>query len=114
MNTSLTNVSEDLETRLSAAFDLAHLEVVNESDQHNVPENSQTHYKLVLVSDEFEGLTRIKRHRAINALVSDLLAGPIHALALHPYTEAEWRKRFGSAPLSPPCHGGEQPNNPGE
>ena len=102
------DVGAEIESRMASGFDLMHLEVANESHQHNVPENSQTHFKVVLVSDEFLNVSRIKRHRSINALLTDLLAGPIHALALHPYTASEWRKRFGEAPLSPPCLGGEQ------
>jgi hypothetical protein len=31
----------------------------------------------------------------------------MHALAIHPYTESEWRKRFGNAPMSPACAGGD-------
>ncbi len=102
------DIGAEIEMRMGAAFALEHLEVINESHQHNVPVNSQTHFKIVLVSDQFDGVTRINRHRTLNALVADLLAGPVHAMALHPYTLAEWRKRFGEAPLSPPCHGGEQ------
>ena len=102
-----SDLGYEIEQRMVKAYALDHLEVINESHQHNVPANSQTHFKLVLVTDEFADLTRIKRHRAINALVEDLLAGPVHAMALHLYTTAEWRKRFGGAPLSPRCHGGE-------
>lgn len=99
-------LAPQLEERLAGALNLAHLEVVNESDQHNVPANSQTHFKLVLVSEDFVGETRINRHRRVNALVADFLAGEVHAMAIHPYTLAEWQKRFGTAPLSPPCLGG--------
>ena len=80
------DVGVALENRLSDAFDLVHLEVSNESHQHNVPENSQTHFKVVLVSEDFSDVGRVQRHRSINLLVKDLLAGPVHALALHPYT----------------------------
>ena len=103
----MEDIGQTIESRVASEFALAHLEVVNESHRHNVPANSQTHFKLVLVSDDFTDVSRINRHRAINALVSDLLAGEVHALALHPYTVTEWRKRFGEAPLSPPCLGGE-------
>jgi len=106
-NAPVKDIGSELESRLADEFDLQHLEVVNESHQHNVPENSQTHFKLVLVSSEFAGMTRIKRHRRINALIPDLLAGEVHALALHPYSPAEWVERFGSAPMSPPCLGGD-------
>ncbi len=104
---SSKDIRSELESRLATEFDLQHLEVINESDQHNVPENSQTHFKLVLVSSEFAGMARINRHRRINALVPDLLAGEVHALALHPYSPTEWAERFGAAPMSPPCLGGD-------
>jgi len=102
------DIGAEIGRRLTDAVSLLHLNVDNESHQHNVPENSQTHFKVVLVSDDFADLSRIKRHRLVNSLVKDLLAGPIHALTLHLYTAIEWRARFGEAPLSPPCHGGEQ------
>ncbi len=107
MSAAGIDIRSEIEARLAGAFDLQHLEVVNESHQHNVPVNSQTHFKLVLVSTAFAGMPRIKRHREINALLPDLLAGEVHAIALHPYSPDEWQKRFGAAPMSPPCLGGE-------
>lgn len=37
-----------------------HLEVVNESYMHNVPKGSETHFKVLVVSDVFEDLPLIK------------------------------------------------------
>lgn len=95
-----------IESNLGAAFALAHLSVENESGSHNVPAGSETHFKVVLVADEFDGQTLLQRHRSVNGVLADELAGPVHALSIHAYTQAEWRKRFGEAPLSPPCLGG--------
>ena len=100
------SIASEIEHRLDASFALAHLEVINESDQHNVPPGSQSHFKLVLVASEFDGQRLLARHRAVNAVLADLLAGEVHALALHTYTAAEWASRFGTAPMSPPCLGG--------
>ena len=36
------------------------------------------------------------------------LKNKIHALALHTYTEDEWKEINGSAPMSPPCLGGSK------
>jgi BolA protein len=99
-------IESTLERKLDAAFDLAHLSVVNESDGHNVAPGSETHFKVVLVADEFTGQPLIGRHRQVNTVLADELAGGVHALSVHTYTPAEWRERFGSAPLSPPCLGG--------
>lgn len=92
--------------KLDARFPLQHLQVQNESGNHNVPAGSETHFKLVLVSDAFDGQRLLARHREVNAVLAEELAGPVHALALHTYTPDEWRSRFGNAPMSPPCLGG--------
>lgn len=100
-------VKHTIEQKLTDALELAHLEVVNESNNHNVPANSETHFKVSLVSTTFEGKKLLERHRMVNQLLADELAGPVHALSMHTYTEAEWQKRHGEAPMSPPCLGGE-------
>ncbi|MBB3191180.1 BolA family protein [Halomonas cerina] len=82
------------------------LSVENESHRHNVPANSETHFKVTLVSPRFEGIMPVKRHQQIYALLADELDGPVHALALHPYTPAEWEARGGTRPDSPDCRGG--------
>ncbi|HEY5647476.1 MAG TPA: BolA/IbaG family iron-sulfur metabolism protein [Pseudomonadales bacterium] len=98
---------DTINRKLADRFDPAHLEVVNESGGHNVPPGSETHFKVVLVSEAFVGQRLLARHRAVNEALSDQLAGTVHALAIHTYTPAEWRERFGAAPMSPPCLGGK-------
>ena len=99
-------VHRAIEGKLDASFELAHLSVENESGSHNVAAGSETHFKVVLVAEAFDGMNLLARHRRVNEVLSEELAGPIHALSIHTYTETEWRDRFGSAPLSPPCLGG--------
>jgi len=101
-------VQSAIEEKLANGINAMHLEVVNESNNHNVPPGSESHFKVVLVSNAFEGQTLIARHRTINKLLEDELKNQIHALALHTYTEAEWRDRHGEAPMSPPCRGGSK------
>lgn len=101
------SVQEVIEQKLAARFAPEHLEVVNESGGHNVPPGSETHFKVVLVSPGFAGMRLLARHRLVNETLADELAGGVHALAIHTYTEDEWRDRFGQAPLSPPCLGGK-------
>ena len=99
------SIEQHIREILRAAVDPALLRVENESANHNVPPGSETHFKVTLVSDRFSGVARIQRHRQVNQLLAGLLAGPVHALALHLYTQEEWRKRAGP-PQSPPCLGG--------
>lgn len=92
-----------IEEKLAAALGLKHLEVINESSNHNVPPGSESHFKVVLVADEFEGERLVNRHRRVNEILADELRGSVHALAIHTYTESEWNERSGNAPMSPPC-----------
>jgi len=81
------------------------LQVTNESYMHSVPAGSETHFKVVLVTDQFAGKRQVQRHQAIYAVLADELAGPIHALALHTYSVDEWAASQGQAPDSPQCLG---------
>lgn len=101
-------VQAEIEAKLTAAMPLQHLEVINESHQHNVPPGSESHFKVVLVSDEFVSLREVARHQQIYATLSEELSNKIHALALHTYTPVEWQTRHGNAPMSPPCLGGSK------
>jgi BolA protein len=97
-----------LQQKLNTAFHPLNLEVINESDSHNVPPGSESHFKVVLVSTEFEGESLIKRHRRVNQVLADELKGGIHALALHTMTPEEWFNRGGTSPASPECLGGSK------
>ncbi len=92
--------------KLQAALGPQHLEVINESHRHAVPANSETHFKLLVVCSEFEGMSLIKRHRMLNGLLKEELEGGVHALALHTLTPEEWEKKQGKVAESPKCLGG--------
>ena len=98
------SVQTTISDKLTQAFSPSHLEVINESNFHHVPPNSETHFKVVVVSGEFEGKRLIARHRLVNELLADELAAGVHALTMHTYTEQEWSQREG-APDSPKCKG---------
>jgi len=97
-----------IESKLAGAIVAEHLDVINESHNHNVPAGSESHFKVVLVSEEFVNKSLIMRHRLINKVLADELANQIHALALHTYTRLEWTAKHGTAPMSPPCLGGSK------
>ncbi len=100
------SVQQTIVDKLNQYFTPNFIEVLNESHMHNVPANSETHFKVTLVSDAFDGKRLIQRHRAVNEVLADELAGPVHALALHTYTQEDWSKKQGVAPSSPDCLGG--------
>ena len=99
---------ETIVSQLNLSFDVENLFLENESFMHNVPDGAQSHFKVTVVSDAFEGKRLIARHREINGLAAEALQGPVHALALHTYTPAEWEARGGESLASPNCLGGSK------
>jgi stress-induced morphogen len=85
------------------------LVVENESSKHNVPRGSETHFKVTVVSQAFEGMGRVDRHRLVHDALAEELKGGVHALTITPRTPNEWAadSRVGA---SPPCLGGEKGN----
>lgn len=102
------SVQATIEQKLNQAFAPSFLEVINESNNHNVPPGSESHFKVTVVTTEFEGKRLLQRHRAINQTLADELAGPVHALAMHTYTPDEWQKENQTSPESPNCMGGSK------
>jgi len=51
------------------------------------------HYQAVVVSAAFEGKSRVQQHQMIYKALGELMAGPVHALALATYTPEAWGKR---------------------
>ena len=101
-------IQNAIETKLNDAFEASVLQVENESHKHSVPPNSETHFKVVLVSDVFEGKRSVARHQLVYKVLADELAGPVHALAIHTYTPDEWATANAEAPDSPNCLGGSK------
>jgi len=81
-----------IERKLKENFSPVHLEVVDESHMHSVPEGAQSHFKVLVVSEQFRELRLIERQRRINKLLADEFASGLHALALHAWTPEEWFK----------------------
>jgi BolA protein len=97
-----------IERKLEQALSPLHLQVSNESHMHNVPPGSESHFKVLVVSEQFAAQRLLERHRAVNRLLRDELAGPVHALSIHALTPQEWLDRGGAVPQSPPCLGGSR------
>ncbi|XP_070543955.1 DNA-binding transcriptional regulator BolA-like [Ptychodera flava] len=91
--------------KLTENLQPVHIQVINESYMHNVPKGSETHFKVVIVSDKFEKQTLLKRHRIVNDILQDELDGPVHALSIQAKTPQQWEES-GVISKSPPCLGG--------
>ena len=81
---------------------------MNESYMHNVPRGSETHFKVVVVSDRFDSVPLIKRHRLVNECLDDELKAGVHALSIVAKTTEQWEKANQELKVdaSPACRGG--------
>ncbi|MEB4592885.1 BolA/IbaG family iron-sulfur metabolism protein [Candidatus Thiothrix sp. Deng01] len=100
------NMQTQIEQKIQQAMQPDFLEVVNESHMHNVPPGSESHFKVTIVSEQFNGKMLIARHRQINGILAEELSNRIHALALHTLTPEEYFQKAGKVADSPLCMGG--------
>lgn len=91
--------------KLSAAFSPEILEVTNESSRHNVPSGSETHFKVLVVSTQFENKSLIQRHRLINHTLADELSTTVHALSIQAVTPSQYKDK-PDIHETPNCMGG--------
>lgn len=95
--------SQRMHDALSNALTPDLITIENESHRHHVPKNSETHFKIVLVSKLFDGLTRIARHRLVNNKLNNEFEMGLHALSLHLYSPNEWEYHSKHVRSSPSC-----------
>lgn len=79
--------------KLMIGLEPTRLDIINESELHaghrSSPGTGESHFRIVVVSPAFSGKSRVERHRMVNALLTDELAGRVHALALKTYAPGE-------------------------
>jgi stress-induced morphogen len=125
-SSSLKRTMASVSDRLSSAFHeklapLVHCEILNESYMHSVPKDSETHFKVILVSSQFAGLMPVKRHRMVYQVADSEIRPPtmspsdvnyfhkIHALSIIAKTPEEWEQvKDTVSRKSPSCMGGEK------
>ena len=105
------NLQHIIEKKLIDSIPLVGLEVINESYMHNVPPGSESHFKVIIISDDFEGERLIHRHQRVNKVLSEELKEKIHALALQTLTSKEWIEKGEKTMPSPECLGGSKPKS---
>jgi BolA protein len=85
--------ADTITQKLAAAFSPSELSVVDDSAKHaghtgSRPEG-ETHFSVRIVSEAFEGLSRVERQRRVYAALADELKTHIHALSVTTLTAAE-------------------------
>lgn len=82
-----------IERKLTEALAPTRLEVVDDSGRHaghaGHRPGGESHFSVRVVSAAFAGKSRVERHRMVNSVLADELAGPVHALQLTAQTPEE-------------------------
>lgn len=87
-----------IERKLRERLDASHVEVLDESAKHAGHPGAAGgggHFRALVVSERFEGLSRVAAQRAVYEALADEMAGSIHALAITALTPGRWRARDG-------------------
>jgi len=98
------SIQNSIETKLTDLLQPEVLDILNESHMHSGPA-TESHFKVVAVSQAFEGKMLIARHRMVNKALAEEL-DTIHALSLHTMTPDEYFDKAGKIADSPECGGG--------
>jgi len=87
----MTDTIQKLELAL-ATLNPSHLIIQDDSSLHagHAGNTGGGHYTITIVSDDFGGLSLIKRHRLVNEAAKELLSTEIHALSIHAKTPTEY------------------------
>lgn len=87
---------ERIEQKLRQALEAAHVEVVDESHLHAGHPGARSgggHFRAVIVSERFAGLSKVQAQRLVYQTLSDEMRGDIHALSMTTFTPEQWRAR---------------------
>lgn len=86
-------VADTIRGKLTAALKPAVLEIADESAQHaghaGARPGGESHFRVRVVADAFAGRSRVERQRMVYRILTDEMAGPVHALALFTHTPEE-------------------------
>ncbi len=87
------SIENEMRQKLMLALEPTRLDIVNESELHaghrSSPGTGESHFRILVVSDKFASKNRVARHRMVNQILADELAGRIHACALQTFAPDE-------------------------
>jgi BolA protein len=86
-------VANAIDNKLRARFSPQRLDIHDDSERHRGHaghrEGGETHFKVEIVSAEFEGKNRVARQRLVYEVLKDEFASGLHALEVKALTPAE-------------------------
>ena len=87
----MKTIEDTIKSLLIDNFNPSLLSVTNESFMHNVSDGAESHFKVVIVTDDFKDLREIQRHKVIYKALQEPMKS-IHALSIYAFSEEEYQK----------------------
>ena len=85
----------NIENLILKIFKPEFLSVIDVSEQHrghkNFKEGIESHFEIIIVSEKFTNLSRIKRHRMVNRILKEEFLSDLHSVVLKTYTSEEFK-----------------------
>jgi BolA protein len=89
---------EQIYTTLKEKFAIRYLDVIDESHKHkghvSAPKEGQSHFQVLIISEDFKEKSRIDRHKAVYDALGNAFEEGIHALSIRAFTPLEWAECF--------------------
>jgi BolA protein len=86
-------VQTEMERLLTGALAPSRLEVINDTASHRGHAgddgSGESHFTVVVESDQFTGKNRLERQRMVNRALGDIPGSRVHALAIKAYAPGE-------------------------
>lgn len=93
----MTQYADRIRSKLTAALVPHRLDIKDESARHaghtGAHPDGETHFRVMVVADAFDGLSRVARHRLVYDILAAELAERIHALSLETLSPEEKSRR---------------------
>ncbi|TNV75568.1 hypothetical protein FGO68_gene9541 [Halteria grandinella] len=98
------SIASHIRAKLNQTFAPTHLLIIDESHKHaghasmktHTSRTGETHFKVTIVSEAFEGVKLIERHRAVNECLKQEIEEGVHALSIDAKTPKQWEAKQAS------------------
>lgn len=88
------NITQKIEKKINDAINVHYISVIDESGDHAghhfVSQSATSHIKLIVVSNDFQNMSSLARHKLIHKILEEEIK-LIHAISLNLYTQAEYQ-----------------------
>ena len=102
------SIRNQIKNKLDGCLSPVHLEVIDESYMHAAGPNAESHFRVVVATDIFEGVSLVARHRMINSALKEEFKKGLHALVIQAFSTSEWNNRRAPLKSPPQCLGGSE------